>query len=229
MIALLMSAGCAWAQVDVTGLVNVAGTPAKGKARNSGNVVVWLAPLDPPAAGAAPLPERPRLVQHNKSFEPHILVVPVGTKVEFPNHDPFFHNVFSLFDGKRFDLGLYEAGTSRDVLFDKPGVSYIFCNIHAEMSAVVIALTTPYYAISNPKGQVEIPHVPPGKYTLHVWYETAPPEALAALTHEVIVEPSATNLGTLRVPVQATVATHKNMYGKDYPPPAPGDPPYAKP
>ena len=68
-----------------------------------------------------------------------MLVVPVGSVVAFPNRDPFFHNVFSLFEGKRFDLGLYEAGSTRDVLFDKPGVSYIFCNIHAEMSAVVIA------------------------------------------------------------------------------------------
>ena len=218
-----------WAQVDVTALVNLTGASTKGKSHNSSNVAVWLVPVDPPAAAAAPQPEHPRLVQHNKSFEPHVLVIPVGTKVEFPNHDPFFHNVFSLFDGKRFDLGLYEAGTSRDVLFDKPGISYIFCNIHAEMSAVVIALTTPYYAISDRKGQVNIAHVPPGKYTLHVWYETAPPEALAGLTREVSVENATSNLGTLRVPVQTTVASHKNMYGKDYPPPAPGDPPYAKP
>ena len=70
----------------------------------------------------------------------------MGAVVQFPNHDPFFHNVFSLFEGKRFDLGLYEAGSSRNVSFDRPGISYIFCNIHAEMSAVVIAcrlLTTP--------------------------------------------------------------------------------------
>ena len=91
----------------------------------------------------------PRLVQKNKSFEPHILVVPAGSMVEFPNRDPFFHNVFSLFEGKRFDLGLYEAGTSRMVRFDRPGISYIFCNIHPEMSAVVITMATPLYAISN--------------------------------------------------------------------------------
>ena len=76
-------------------------------------------------------------------------MIPAGGKVEFPNHDPFFHNVFSLFDGKRFDLGLYESGTTHFVQFDKPGISFIFCNIHAQMNAVVIALNTPYYAISD--------------------------------------------------------------------------------
>lgn len=103
----------------------------------------------------------PRLVQRNKSFEPHVLVVPVGSVVEFPNQDPFFHNVFSLFEGKRFDLGLYEAGTTRNVVFDKPGISYIFCNIHSEMSAVVIAVGSPYYGISDQRGRVSIPNVPP--------------------------------------------------------------------
>ena len=111
--------------------------------------MVWLSPIGSHTS-AKTFPNHPlRLTQHNKSFEPHLLVVPVGAVVQFPNRDPFFHNVFSLFEGKRFDLGLYEAGTTRNVSFDRPGVSYIFCNIHAEMSAVVIALDTPYYGISN--------------------------------------------------------------------------------
>jgi hypothetical protein len=81
------------------------------------SVVVWLSPLKP---GALPLvrPARQtsyRLVQRNKMFTPHLLVVPTGSQVEFPNRDPFFHNVFSLFNGRRFDLGLYESGTSRSV------------------------------------------------------------------------------------------------------------------
>ena len=114
------------------------------RTKDASKVVVWLTPVGatlelPPQA---PL-EIPKLVQKDKSFHPSLLVVPVGGKVEFPNHDPFFHNVFSLFEGKRFDLGLYESGTTRFVQFDKPGVSFIFCNIHAEMSAVIIALATP--------------------------------------------------------------------------------------
>src|SRR5246127_2367910 len=106
-------------------------------------------------------------------FTPHLLVVPMGSQVEFPNQDPFFHNVFSLFNGKRFDLGLYESGTSRAVRFDREGVSYIFCNIHPEMGAVVLALNTPYYAVSGAAGMVTIHNVPPGSYRLHLWSEAA--------------------------------------------------------
>ncbi len=81
-----------------------------------------------------------RLVQHNKRFEPRMLVVPVGSVVDFPNADPWFHNVFSLYRGKRFDLGLYQAGAQRSVKFDRIGPSYLFCNIHPEMTGVVLAV-----------------------------------------------------------------------------------------
>ena len=91
------------------------------------------------------------LRQKNKTFEPHLLVVTKGSTVEFPNLDPWFHNVFSLFNGKKFDLGLYEAGTTRTVHFDREGVSYIFCNIHPEMSAVVVVVASSYYGAWPPK------------------------------------------------------------------------------
>ena len=127
------------------------------------------------------------LQQKNKSFEPHLLVVTKGSSVDFPNRDPWFHNVFSLFNGKRFDLGLYEAGTSRTVHFDREGVSYIFCNIHPEMSAVVVVLSSPYFAIPNKQGDFSIAAVPPGRYILHVWNENALPATLQALSREVTV------------------------------------------
>ena len=229
-ILLLLSCGCALAQVDVTATVTFAARGRKSGKLDTGNVVLWLTPLDSsPQSLASATPAHPRLVQKNKSFVPHVLVIPVGTKVEFPNQDPFFHNVFSLFEGKRFDLGLYEAGSTRDVLFDKPGISYIFCNIHAEMSAVVIALTTSYYGISDRAGHVILPRVPPGRYNLHVWYETAQTETLNALTREVVVDSDATTLGALHLPAPGVVAAHKNMYGHDYPPPTPNQPVYAKP
>jgi plastocyanin len=193
------------------------------------NVVVWLEPVESgtPArwAPSAPL----RLTQHHKSFQPHVLVVPVGAVVEFPNHDPFFHNVFSLFEGKRFDLGLYEAGTTRNVAFDRPGISYIFCNIHAEMSAVVIALDTPYYAVSDHKGQIVIPEVPAGRYTMHLWYETALPATLSTLVREITVTPQSSTLGVLQIPAVPAVIAHKNKYGMDYEPPAPDSPGYIRP
>jgi len=167
-------------------------------------------------------------VQRNKGFEPHVLVVPVGSLVEFPNRDPFFHNVFSLFEGKRFDLGLYEAGSTRNVVFDKPGISYIFCNIHSEMSAVVIAVNTPYYGISDQSGRVAIPHVPPGRYTLRIWYEETLPEGLNSLTREVTISEDASSLGAMRLPATNMPQGHQNIYGHDYPPPLPDSPTYER-
>jgi len=178
------------------------------------NVVVWLTPVGSAAPPASVL--HPRLAQKNKRFEPHLLVVPVGTLVEFPNEDPFFHNVFSLYKGKRFDLGLYEAGSSRSVRFDRPGVSFIFCNIHPEMSAAVVALETPFYAISNSVGEVHIRDVPPGRYRLEVWYERSSPEALGHLARPISI-PSEGPAATLEVPeVVAASVPHKNKYGADY-------------
>jgi len=203
----------------------------KVKNRDASNVVIWLTPSDgaavpPPVAQAFPLP---RLVQRNKSFEPHVLVVRVGSLVEFPNRDPFFHNVFSLYEGKRFDLGLYEAGTTRNVLFDKPGISYIFCNIHPEMSAVVLALNTPYYGISDPRGQVIIPSVAPGRYTLRIWYEAALPERLNAMAREVTITETTSTLGVFQLPTVNLPEEHKNLYGRDYAPPSPDSPAYGHP
>jgi len=148
--------------------------------------------------------------------------------VEFPNRDPFFHNVFSLFEGKRFDLGLYESGTTRFVQFDKPGVSYIFCNIHAQMSAVIIALNTPYYAISNVRGEISIPNVPPGRYELQVFHTSVPPENLRTITREITVAPGDTSLGTLTL-TESNLEAHKNKYGRDYDNPNPDNPAYSRP
>jgi plastocyanin len=215
-------------EITVTARVEAASPTKKSKPHDE-NVVLWLVPVDnqnSPVWSAADLHERPRLVQKNKSFTPHVLVVPVGADVEFPNEDQFFHNVFSLFDGKRFDLGLYEAGTTRDVRFDKPGISFIFCNIHAEMSAVVIALTTPYHGISDARGQVVISNVPAGRYTLHIWYEDALPETLKRLTREVAISETNSTLGLLRLTTLGAPLPHKNKYGQDYPPPAPDSPTY---
>jgi hypothetical protein len=216
----------AWAQeTTLSARVKVVESGAK-TGPSAENVVVWLTPIGPHGP-SRPFPNHPlRLTQHNKSFEPHLLVVPVGAVVQFPNRDPFFHNVFSLFEGKRFDLGLYEAGTTRNVSFDRPGVSYIFCNIHAEMSAVVIALDTPYFGISNRQGEVVIPRVPTGRYTMRMWYETALPGTLNAMTREISVTESRSTLGVLEIPAGPAATAHKNKYGMDYEPPTPNSPAY---
>jgi len=209
---------------------NKAGTKqeksTKAKA-DASDVVVWLKPLERGVAGTAvesTTQKKWQLVQHNKSFQPHVLVVPVGAVVGFPNRDPFFHNVFSLFDGKRFDLGLYEAGATNSVRFDRLGVSFLFCNIHPEMSAVVVAVDTNYFGISDRAGNISIPNVPEGKYELQVWYERSLPEDLKGLTRRVTITSSSTDLGTIGVPENPSFsAAHKNKYGQDYtPPPTPG-------
>jgi len=188
---------------------------------------VWMTAIgaasEAASGAAAPPPAaNPKLVQKNKSFEPHILVVPAGSMVEFPNRDPFFHNVFSLFEGKRFDLGLYEAGTSRMVRFDRPGISYIFCNIHPEMSAVVIALATPLYAVATADGQLSVGDVPYGRYILHVWSEGLGPENTQPLTREITIGESATSLGVIKVPAaMGQSMAHKNKYGREYDVPTP--------
>jgi len=230
-LAVLLCCAFAAAQVTVTARATVAVAGKPGKVRDARNAAIWLTPMeDTTLSSLANVNNaRPRLLQRNKSFQPHVLVVRVGSKVEFPNRDPFFHNVFSLFEGKRFDLGLYEAGSTRDVQFDKPGVSYIFCNIHAEMSAVIIAVNTPYYAVSDARGELLIPNVMPGRYALHVWYDGIPQDTLNAMTRTLTVSEESSTLGLLRLPSSSPTPPHKNMYGKDYTPPAPGSPTYEHP
>lgn len=198
---------------DVIGKVQV----ASNKNEDMSGVVVSLIPLN--ASQAASLRQSPMhatLTQKNKKFLPHVLVIPPGSVVEFPNRDPFFHNVFSLFEGKRFDLGLYESGTSRSVKFDRPGVSYIFCNIHPQMNAIVISLDTPYYSVAGSNGSVRIENVRSGEYALQIWAEGLNSEEMSKLSRRVAVGDEPVQLGVIPVPSNETLAQHKNKYGRDY-------------
>src|SRR5579875_3522994 len=176
------------------------------------------------------LPHHFQLVQSHKHFDPHLLVVPVGSLVDFPNKDPFFHNVFSLFDGKRFDLGLYAAGATRSVKFDRPGISFIFCNIHPQMSAVVVTMKTPYYGVTNKAGKVHISGVPDGRYQIQIWSERALPATLKNLSREVTIDEDTHSLGTFRIQASGDLlAHHKNKYGRDYDPVISVSPLYGEP
>lgn len=213
--------------------VNIVRTEATNTKANrrtvadASHVAIWLIPLDRAATNASEAITKakpPRLVQRNKTFEPHVLIVPVGTVVEFPNKDPFFHNIFSLYDGRRFDLGLYESGSKRTVTFDRPGVSYLFCNIHAEMSAVIIAVETTYFGLTDRLGHVAISNIPDGRYQVNVWYERSLPETLNALARTVTISSSNRNLGQIQVLENPNFTpTHKNKYGLDYVPPPNSD------
>lgn len=109
--------------------------------------------------------------QRNRTFIPHVMAVQLGTRVEFPNHDVVFHNVFSFREGKRFDLGLYPVGSTKVVTFDRPGLVRIFCNIHSNMSAFVWVVENPYFGVTDRAGRFRISDVPEGARVLQVWHE----------------------------------------------------------
>ena len=179
--------------------------------------VAWLEPLQ----GTMIPPFLPQghytLLQKNRMFSPHLQVIPVGGVVEFPNADPFFHNVFSLFEGKRFDLGLYEAGSSKSVKFPREGVSYIFCNIHPEMSAVVLTLSTPFYAIADANNSLVMHGLPSGEYKLHIWIEGVPQSFLDGLSRPVHVASRDLDLGNFSAPMaKPSNMEHMNKFGNPY-------------
>jgi len=113
---------------------------------------------------------RPELWQIDQSFEPHVLGVPVGATVDFPNGDLVYHNVFSYSKPKKFDLGYYGKGKSKSVTFDKPGIVQVFCDIHSTMSAYVLVVDTPFVTQPDENGDYVISNVPNGNYTLKVWH-----------------------------------------------------------
>ena len=132
-------------------------------------------------AKAPPL-ARAMVDQRDKMFEPHVLVVTRGTTVRFPNDDTIFHNVFAYFQAKKFDLGMYPRGATKSITFDKAGLVVLLCNVHSDMSAYIMVVDTPYYAVTDAQGRFRMPSVPPGAYTLHAWHESG-----AVLTRPVTV------------------------------------------
>jgi plastocyanin len=112
---------------------------------------------------------RARLDQRNEAFHPYVLPIQAGTVVDFPNSDPFFHNVFSLSKTRRFDLGRYPQGRSKSVRFDTPGIVRVFCDIHSHMSAYILVFAHRFFATTDSSGGYRIDGIPPGGYTLAVW------------------------------------------------------------
>ena len=175
---------------------------AEEVSEGAGGVVVWLVPADTSRKDRRSSIESPhyKIVQRDKTFVPHLLVVPAGSTVEFPNNDPWLHNVFSISRRIQFDLGLYGTGVLKSVRFDRPGVSYLFCSIHPEMMAIVVTVDSTYFGVSNKGGRIAIDKVPYGQYFLHAWHESAAPLALAA-TRRVVVGDDHQNLPTIIVSV----------------------------
>jgi plastocyanin len=129
-------------------------------------------------------PKQRIMEQRNREFAPHVLAIPVGSTVTFPNFDTIFHNVFSRSDAANFDLGLYKQGDARTVTFEKEGVVHLGCNLHANMSAYVVVVAAPHYAITDDSGHFQFKNLDPGKYTLKAWSE----KSKAPITQQVVVK-----------------------------------------
>lgn len=144
-------------------------------------------------------PHRGAVEQRRKEFVPHVLAVPAGSTVGFPNSDPVYHNVFSLSDTKRFDLGLYKGGQSKDVTFTHAGVVRVLCNLHAAMNAYIVVHDEPLAVVTDRGGRFHFRDLPPGRYRLRAWNE----RAREMVTREVELAPGPNRL---YVPMRADQA-----------------------
>ena len=197
MAATLLAAGPAAPSVgDVRGrviLLDKGNRPAE----DVGQAVVWLE-----GGGGRAAPVQAEITTAEKSFTPHVLVVPVGSTVSFPNHDPFNHNVFSLSEEQPFDLGLYGRGETRSVRVSRAAILRVYCNVHAQMSALVVVRDGPY--VAQPAGD---------GYVLHAWHERAP-----EITRSLDVP--AGGIDTLSLTLDASgyrFKPHLNKFGQPYP------------
>ncbi len=144
---------------SVSGVVTDRGRPVS-------DAVVWL------VGDGSAAPIKATIDQKNKKFTPHVLVVPAGSTIDFPNKDDFFHNVFADYNAKKFDLGMYPKGQTKTVTFDKPGLVSILCNMHSEMSAFVMVVKSRHYTMTDKNGRYTLSNVKPGSYSLEAWHES---------------------------------------------------------
>lgn len=182
----------------------------RGDEAFAGDEVVITFRSEEPGPPAADPDEAFEIVTADKSFEPRVLVVPVGSTVRFPNRDPILHNVFSVSGGNRFDLGLYGPGPGRTVTFESPGVVRVFCNVHHSMVAYVVVVETRWVARSDEKGRFELSGLPEGEGILTVWHPRAEP-----WSREIAVPSDA----PLEIGLEITkprVPLHADKLGKPY-------------
>lgn len=175
------------------------------------NVVVFLQPVRRDTAAIEREASNSVIALQSRQFSPRVRVVMRGSRIEFPNQDPFSHNVFSKTNGG-FDTGAYGRGKVRDRVFQEPGVYALYCNVHPRMTAFVIALGTPYFTQAALDGRFRIDSVPPGDYDLHAWHDRAPERVQR-------VRVGAAGLQHLRLELDARgyrYVQHKNKFGQVY-------------
>jgi len=215
------SLACALAAAAaVTGHVSIVESGHEGsKSADPAGTVVWLEPLDSVSATSKLQPGSFRMVQKNKTFTPHVLAIPAGSTVDFPNSDPIFHNAFSNYDGQIFDIGLYPPGSSRRVTFRREGVVRVFCNIHSSMSAVIVVLGSSYYSVLDDSGTFVINNVPFGTYRLNAFNEHATEKSLAEQSRIIEVDSATKDIGPMTMIGSGFLTMpHLNKLGKPYPP-----------
>jgi plastocyanin len=138
------------------------------------NFVVSVEDIDGPFPSPNQTSVPQEMDQKELRFVPHVLPIMAGTTVDFPNNDPVSHNVFSISETKRFNLGLYGRGMKRSIRFDQPGIVELLCNVHMEMSGFIVVLKNPYFAKSGADGSFRISGVPGGRHRLRCWNEESP-------------------------------------------------------
>lgn len=203
------------AQGTVSGQVTLSESGSSVR-RDVEHAVVYLEPTnrDSRIDRAGGGPSAVSIIMRDRQFSPRIQIVRAGGSVDFPNQDPFSHNVFSNTSLGAFDLGLYRRGTTRAATFPRVGVYAIYCNIHSSMVSFVVAVPTAAFARVRADGRFTMQDVPAGSYLLHVWHERAP-EAVEKL------DVSAAGIRALSVTLDTRgfVATlHLNKFGQPYAP-----------
>lgn len=196
------------AAVTVTGKVTF--VTKRGQRPVVSETVIWLEPAS--SRGPRPAPTSTEVVTRNKTLLPHVLAVPEGSTVTFPNEDPISHNLFSLSPGNSFDLGLYRKGAGKSQKFDKPGIVNIYCNVHPNMSAVVHVMPAPYYGFASESGQYSL-DVPPGRYRLVAWNEQG------GTTESMIEVRESGVTGNVLLTIDSRkfrAVQHKNKQGRPY-------------
>ena len=174
--------------------------------------LIWLEP-----ASTRPVRRAPGTFQmftRGKMLLPHVLVIPAGSTVEFPNDDPISHNLFSLSSNNEFDLGLYRRGAGKSHRFDSAGAVSVYCNVHPSMSAVIHVMNTPYYGFADKSGAFHLPDVPSGKYRLIAWNEQG---GQTELPLDVVASGAMVPLITIDSRSYRE-AGHSNKLGKPYSP-----------
>lgn len=158
------------AQGTVSGRIAITERPGE-RTTDIANTVIYLVPAEGASADVKAADQS--IAMQERTFTPRVRVVTPGSRVDFPNQDPFSHNIFSTTRGAVFDLGLYPSGKSKGYTFRRAGVYPVYCNIHPRMTAFVAVVPSPWFALADAEGRFVIERVPAGRYQLHVWHERA--------------------------------------------------------